>query len=489
MRPVRPFVFVAILIATVYLVGWFGFIERSLFDARAHLWSRPASGELVIVAIDPASLHALSGQPWPWPRRYHAEVLERLLAAGALRIAFDFDFSSSQTPEDDQALEEALAVAGPLRVALAVHRQLVRHHVFDTAPLPRFHRHASSASINVRPDPEGRVRTIETVSAFSGTTVPTMSAWLAGAPAAAPREMLIDFSIDPALIPQLSYVDVLSDRFDPVVVAGRSVLIGPAAIELGDWRSVPRYQALPGPLVQALAFETIAQGRALQPIRGWPVALGAGLMILLIGPAFGRLPWRRALVLLTGSLSLITLMAIGLQTFAAIALDTSAALVGLVLAFGTATLGRVERQARALVGQIGALPAKDGMMRELVDNSFDAIVTFGADGSVLSYNRAAERIFGVPASDVIGAQIRALLPGQQGGSLAALAQVGGIHELEAIRGDRRSFPVEATFSRMRVDEKWVGIAILRDITERKAGTSPSARRRRRSSSAWRCTTP
>jgi diguanylate cyclase len=74
----------------------------------------------------------------------------------------------------------------------------------------------------------------------------------------------------------------------------------------------------------------------------------------------------------------------------------------------------------------------------------------------------------VPASDVIGAQIRALLPGQQGGSLAALAQVGGIHELEAIRGDRRFFPVEATFSRMRVDEKWVGIAILRDITERKA---------------------
>ena len=80
------------------------------------------------------------------------------------------------------------------------------------------------------------------------------------------------------------------------------------------------------------------------------------------------------------------------------ALDTSAGLIGLVLAFGVATLGRVEHQARALVGQIGTLPATDHMMRQLVDNSFDAIVTFDADGNALSYNRAAERIFGVAAA-------------------------------------------------------------------------------------------
>jgi diguanylate cyclase (GGDEF)-like protein/PAS domain S-box-containing protein len=466
MGPFRPFVFVAVLIATVYQVGWLSFIERGLLDARARLWSRPASGELVVVAIDPASLHALRRWPWPWPRRYHAEVLKRLLAAGARRIAFDFDFSSSQTPEDDRALADALAIAGPHRVALAVHRQLVQDRIFDTGPLPRFRSYASLASINIRPDPEGRVRAIQTVSVFAETTVPTMSAWLAGAPDAA-REVLIDFSIDPDTIPQLSYVDVLDDRFDPAAVAGKSVLIGPAAIELGDWRSVPHYRALPGPLVQALASETIAQGRALLPIQGWPVALGAGLLILVIGPIFGRLPWRRALLLLAGSVLLVTLVATGLQAFGAIALDTSTGLIGLVLAFGTATLGRVESQARALVGQIGALPAKDGMMRQLVDNSFDAIVTFGADGRVLSCNRAAERIFGVPAPNVIGAQVRELLPGQQGGSLAALAQAGGIHELDAVDGVGRLFPVEATFSRMRVDEKWVGIAILRDITERK----------------------
>ena len=75
-------------------------------------------------------------------------------------------------------------------------------------------------------------------------------------------------SIDPATIPQLSYVDVLQGRFDPAAVAGRSVLIGPVAIELGDWRSVPRYRALPGPLVQALAFAREVGQRLRQLGRG-----------------------------------------------------------------------------------------------------------------------------------------------------------------------------------------------------------------------------
>jgi diguanylate cyclase (GGDEF)-like protein/PAS domain S-box-containing protein len=467
MRPYRPFGFVAALIATVYLVGWLSYVDRGLLDARAHFWSRQASGDLVVVAIDPASLQALRHLPWPWPRRHHAEVLKRLLAAGAQRVAFDFDFSSSQTPRDDRALAEALAMAGPDRVALAVHRQLVRNQIFDTAPLHTFRGFASWASINVRPDPEGRIREIQTVWSFADRTVPTMSAWLAGAQDGSGREILIDFSIDPATIPQLSYIDVLNGWFDAADVAGKSVLIGPVAIELGDWRSVPRYRALPGALVQALATETIAQGRALHRLQGWPAALGAALLILALGPAFGRLPWRRALLLLGSCLLFITALAIGAQTFGAVAVDTSAGLIGLVLAFGVATLGRIEHQAHALAGHVGTLPAKDRMMRQLVDNSFDAIVTFGADGQVLSYNRAAERIFGVAAHDIIGGPIRRLLPDHRHGSFKTLAQAGGIHELEAEHGSGRRFPVEATFGRMQVDEKWVGIAILRDVTERK----------------------
>jgi len=43
----------------------------------------------------------------------------------------------------------------------------------------------------------------------------------------------------------------------------RSVIVGATANELGDRASVPRYQILAGPLVHALGFETLRQGRAL----------------------------------------------------------------------------------------------------------------------------------------------------------------------------------------------------------------------------------
>ena len=470
MRPYRPFIFVAALIASVYLVGWFGFVDRGLLDARTRLWSRPASGDLVVLAIDSASIRALA--QWPWPRRYHAAAIHRLLAAGASQIAYDIVFSSPSTPSDDLMLADALAAAGPQRLALPVFRHLRQTHdrriePFDTAPLAQFGQHASPASINVEPDSDGLVRRLHGKAEWAGRQVPTMPAWLLNGQPIPEGEMFLDFSIDIGSIPMLSFVQLLRGDFDPALLAGRKVVVGAVAIELGDWISVPRYRALPGPLVQAIAFETLAQGRALHAIQGWPVALGAALLILALGPAFGRLPWRRALLLLGGCVVSITALAIGLQLFGAVSVDTSAGLIGLVLAFGVATLGRVEHQARALVGHIGTLPAKDDMMRQLVDNSFDAIVTFGADGNVLSYNCAAERIFGVAAPEVIGAPLRALLPDHQNGSFKTFAQAGGIHELEAKHGCGRRFPVEATFSRMQVDEKWVGIAILRDVTERK----------------------
>jgi diguanylate cyclase (GGDEF)-like protein/PAS domain S-box-containing protein len=462
----RPFLLAGLLIAGLYIGGWLDKSERDLIDLRARLHARAASGELLVVAIDPASLQALNR--WPWPRRYHAEVLRRLLAAGARRVAFDLDFSSSFGAEDDRVLEEVLAAAGSKRVALAVHRQWVHDRIFDTAPLPGFRPHVSLASITVQPDPEGLIRGLQTVAPWGEGTVPTMPAWLAGGTGVAARDLLIDFSIDPATIPMLSFVDVLDGRFDPALIAGRAVLIGPTAIELGDWRSAPIYRALAGPLLQALAFETLIQERGLRRLDGPPVALTSALLALLIGPWFLRLPWRLGLMLLAGSGALLVVAAGILQPLAASAIDTVAPLLALLVSFSVAMLLRVEGQARALVGHIGSLAASDDLMRQLVDSSFDAIITFANDGRLLSCNRAAERIFGTPAGTLIGTPVALLLPDRHGRWLEALAQAGGSHELSGQDQDGRRFPIEATFSRIQVDEKWVGLAIVRDITERKA---------------------
>jgi CHASE2 domain-containing sensor protein len=173
MAPHRPFVVVAALVALVYLAGWLGFIDRSLLDARARIWSRPASGDLVVVAIDATSLRMLA--QWPWPRRHHAAGIHALLAAGASRIAYDIVLSSPSTPQDDAILTAALAAAGPERIALPVFRQWRqtsdrRIEPVDTAPLGRFLRHAAPASINVEPDADGLVRRVRAMGRWAGAT-------------------------------------------------------------------------------------------------------------------------------------------------------------------------------------------------------------------------------------------------------------------------------------------------------------------------------
>ena len=77
----------------------------------------PSAAKIAIVGIDQNSLSAV-GQ-WPWPRRLHARLIDKLKAAGARVIFIDVDFSDRQNPgprgalsPDDRALIEAAARAG-----------------------------------------------------------------------------------------------------------------------------------------------------------------------------------------------------------------------------------------------------------------------------------------------------------------------------------------------------------------------------------------
>ena len=94
----------------LYLTGALEFLERHLHDLRSGILSRDASGEIVLVAMDRHSLEYLPG--WPWPREYHATVIERLIDAGAAKIAVAIDFSTPSDVRNDQRLASALARAG-----------------------------------------------------------------------------------------------------------------------------------------------------------------------------------------------------------------------------------------------------------------------------------------------------------------------------------------------------------------------------------------
>src|SRR5687767_14540663 len=73
----------------VLLLGTGAGLDRTLRVVRDEVRAHPASGEVVIVEMDSRSLSAIDR--WPWPRRHHAGLIDRLHAAGARSIAFDVD--------------------------------------------------------------------------------------------------------------------------------------------------------------------------------------------------------------------------------------------------------------------------------------------------------------------------------------------------------------------------------------------------------------
>ena len=122
MKRYRPHILVSCVLAIVALTGVHTSLQDDLTDMRFGWFPRQASGDIVLVAIDPPSIDRIG--VWPWPRQKHAELIGKLESAGASDIVFDVVFSSPSNPVSDQAFADALQKAGG-SVVLPAFKQLV----------------------------------------------------------------------------------------------------------------------------------------------------------------------------------------------------------------------------------------------------------------------------------------------------------------------------------------------------------------------------
>jgi diguanylate cyclase (GGDEF)-like protein/PAS domain S-box-containing protein len=433
---------------------------------------------MVLVAIDPESL--VEYGTWPWPRDYHAEIIDKLLAAGAARIAFDIDFSSVSNPGSDAALAQALERAGD-KVTFAAFRQKrqssagaqsgATRGTLLTLPLPEFRDHVSLASVNVIPDADGIVRRAHTSDPWDNGTMPSLAARLAGVGNGAPQSFFVDFGIRPATIPQISYADVLSGRYRPEQFAGKTVLVGGTAAQLGDYLAVPHWGVLPGVKVMALAFQSLIQGRALKPVNPLGVAAGAFALILAFGSACAWWNWRRSLA----GAGAIWLLALGGAVVAhalGYVLDTSLVILGSGFCFVAGVVSKSNWQALTLLAQGREIRHKDVMMRGVVSNSFDAILVLDDRGTVTEANPAALQMFGYEGAGLGGRSITDLVPSARNilprNSMTVAPRPEGTRdEMVARRADGSHFPVEIALREMTTDDGAWLIAFVRDITERR----------------------
>jgi diguanylate cyclase len=252
-------------------------LDGALRSTRDWLRAHDASGQVHLVEIDRRSLSAID--QWPWPRSVHARVIDTLREAGVRSIAFDVEFSAVSQPEEDAALAAALDRAGHSVVLPAIRQAASAGSpdYIDTDVAKPFEGKAFLAAVNVLPDPDGYVRRMLLGVETKGVPRPSLASMVAETQAEVGRDFAIDYSIRPASIPRHSVVDLIEGRVAASELAGKRVIIGATAVEMGDRYAVPNHGVIPGVIVQALAAETLLGGPVPTTASGlWPLLLALG---------------------------------------------------------------------------------------------------------------------------------------------------------------------------------------------------------------------
>ncbi|MGI9104481.1 MAG: PAS domain S-box protein [Terriglobales bacterium] len=124
------------------------------------------------------------------------------------------------------------------------------------------------------------------------------------------------------------------------------------------------------------------------------------------------------------------------------------------------------------------LRVSQARLAAIIDSTMDAIITVDEEQRVVLFNRAAERIFGYRAQQLMGQPLDILIPEDlRAAHRVHIRNFGhtGItsrsmyspRTLNALRSDGEQFPIEATISQVEAAGQKLYTVVLRDLSERK----------------------
>ena len=308
----------ALLLAATAVASYgrlFWRLDQSLYDAALPGGVAPA--DIVIVAVDDASIAALGR--WPWRRAVHAALLDRLRAMGARAVALDFLFTEpdAAAPLGDAALAEAMRRGPPTVLPLYVEMTAQGRAPGVREPIPELAAAAAGIGhVNLEIDRDGVVRSVflregqgnadrlhlaaELLRVVPGGPPPALrgerhpeGGFAAGAWGRDYR-LLIPFLGPPGTVAQFSYVDILRGAVPDRHIAGKLVLVGATATGIGDSYPTPlsgEGRDMPGVEIAANVAAALQGGRVIRPLGELPAALlgwvplcCAALLLLLLPP-------------------------------------------------------------------------------------------------------------------------------------------------------------------------------------------------------------
>lgn len=370
----------AVLTAVVAgLAAWFSLsgslarVDHLVYDSLLAKQAGHDHEAVVILAIDDDSLQALGR--WPWSRRRHAELLDRLTDAGARAVGLDILFAEPQRsdPGADDALAAALQRNARTVLAVSPSKPSDGARITELLPLPQLATNAAALGhVDIEIDPDGLSRSFfargglgnahwpafalallkvggdDTTIASDSDQTPIGDGWVRGG------RYFIPYDPTPDAIETLSIARFLSDPSLAGRVRDRYVLVGSTATGLGDVVSTPvsyDRRRMPGVTLNAHILSGLMNGqvtRALNDRRqvtlSVAIAVVGGLALVLTG-----FPWAALLVplVIVSAIMVSAALLFGVQLWFAPAAAVTPLIIGFPL-WGLWSLIRERQRNRAL---------------------------------------------------------------------------------------------------------------------------------------------
>ncbi|HZV38091.1 MAG TPA: CHASE2 domain-containing protein [Pseudoxanthomonas sp.] len=297
------------LVAVLTLSGLFWRADTWVYDLLLDLRGQKADERIVVVAIDQKSLAELGR--WPWSRRLHAQLLDRLAAAGARSVAFDILLTEPvlHDPEGDAVLAQSMSRYGRAVLPVFAEPAEVNAPATEALPIPELAAAAAGLGhVDLPMDADGVARSMFLQAGMGDPHWPSLAlaqfqldqsptatdkslpGLRSSQPNASPYlwsrdyKVLVPYANSPDGFTEVSYADVLHGRVPAAALRDRWILVGVTASGLGDTLNSPGDLAdsrLSGVEYQANALNALAHGNLIVPLPlPLQLALSAAVIVL-----------------------------------------------------------------------------------------------------------------------------------------------------------------------------------------------------------------
>ncbi|SDO41241.1 His Kinase A (phospho-acceptor) domain-containing protein [Desulforhopalus singaporensis] len=278
MQPFVNLTIIAILCAVLIQTELFARLSNIAMDFLFRVrGERETSQSIVIVGVDDYSLKKLV--TWPFPRRYHAELLQQLSMAKSVGYDLIFDHKKPS----DTFFASTIGYGPPVTFAVGMdYRGRLLY------PAESFEGKVGLGHIETLLGDDGIVREVELfkshVAAFSLEMADQVDKIrFLSSNDKDKRKRVINFYGPEFTFLYVSYVDVLQGKYPPEFFKDRYVLIGLKALSQGDKHNVPFRQehGMPGVEIQATILNNIVDNSFIR--KNIDISIFTGAVLLLAG--------------------------------------------------------------------------------------------------------------------------------------------------------------------------------------------------------------